>query len=71
MTKEEKSKLKALLPIRWSATIAEKTDLSEAYVRRVMSGLASHVRIEKEALMLAKSYQSEISEVEKLKASIL
>lgn len=71
MTKEEKIRLKELLPIRWSVTIAEKTGMSEAYVRRVLAGVASHILIEKEALILAQSYQSEISEVEQLKKSIL
>lgn len=71
MTKEEKLKLKKLLPIGWSLAIAEKTGLSQSYTRNVMSGLATHVQIEKEALELAKEYQSKIEEVEQLKRSFL
>lgn len=71
MTKEEKAKLKELLPVRWSLIIAERTGLSQSYARNVLSGLATHVLIEKEALELAKEYQSKIKEVEQLKKSVL
>lgn len=71
MTKEDKLKLKAMFPTGWAGTIVKRTGLSESYVRRVMSGLATHVLIEKEALMIVNEYQKEINEVEKLKSSVL
>lgn len=71
MTKNEKEKLKKLLPPLWSINVSKETGLSESYVRRVMSGRASHVLIEKKILELAKKYQDEINEVEKLKNTVL
>lgn len=71
MTKDEKEKLKKMLPPRWSIIVSEETGLSESYVRRVMSGRASHVLIEKKILELAKKYKAEINEVETLKNAVL
>lgn len=71
MTKNEKEKLKKLLPPRWSINVSKEIGLSESYVRRVMSGRASHILIEKKILELAKKYQDEINEVEKLKNTVL
>ena len=71
MTKEEKIELKKKLPTKWVADLIISTGFSEVYIRKVMSGRASHVMIEKKALELALKYQEEINEVEHLKNTIL
>ncbi|MDR3141245.1 MAG: hypothetical protein LBU37_05925 [Tannerellaceae bacterium] len=71
MTKEEKIQLKKKLPPKWSVTIAESTGWSQAYVRRVMYGMASHIGIEKAALLLAQQHQKELMANELLKKQVL
>jgi hypothetical protein len=71
MTKEEKVQLKKKLPAKWSAKIAESTGWSKSYVRRVMCGMASHVEIEREALILAQRYKEELEANDQLKTTIL
>jgi hypothetical protein len=71
MTKEEKVQLKKKLPAKWSVTIAESAGWSPSYVRRVMCGMASHVGIEREALLLAKQYKEELEANDQLKENLL
>lgn len=71
MTKEEKIKLKEMLPPKWVSLIVNGTGLSESYIRKVLSGDRSNLLIEEEALKLAKEYQAKASKIEQLKKSIL
>ncbi len=71
MTKDEKIELKKKFPLRWVAELAISTGFSKVYIRKVMSGEASNVMIEKKALELALKYQEDINEVEHLKNTIL
>ena len=71
MTKDEKNELKKKLPTKWVTDLAVSTGFSKVYIRKVMSGRVSHVKIEKQALELALKYQKEVNEVEHLKDSIL
>lgn len=71
MTKDEKSELKKKLPTKWVTDLAASTGYSKVYIQKVMSGRASHMKIEKQALELALKYQKEINEVEHLKDSLL
>ena len=71
MTKKEKQQLKEKLPYGWVKTIAKGSGFSEAYVRRVMDGLAEKFEIELEALKLAKEHEVNLKKMEKLKSSVL
>lgn len=71
MTIEEKKEIKKKMPLKWVSVLSTETSFSKDYVRKVMSGRASHLLIEKKAIELALLYQKEIKEVEQLKASIL
>lgn len=71
MTKDEKKELKKKLPTKWVTDLASSTCFSKAYVMRVMSGKATHVGIEKQALKLALKHQKEINDVERLKNTVL
>ena len=71
MTKDEKNELKKKLPTKWVTDLAISTGFSKAYVMRVMSGKATHVGIEKQALKLALKHRREINDVERLKNTVL
>lgn len=71
MTKDEKLLLRQKLPMKWSKIVAERTNVSVSYVRRIMEGRAEHVAIEKAVLELAIEYQSQLNEVEQLKNTVL
>ena len=60
MTKQDLNKLKKLLPKKASSKIAEKCDVSESYVRKVLSGNADRLDVIDQAILLAEDHQKKL-----------
>lgn len=60
MTKHDLTKLKKLLPKKYSLQLASKCNVSESYVRKVLSGNAIRLDVIDQAIIMAQEYQDRI-----------
>lgn len=70
MTRQDLNKLKKLLPKKYSLTIAEKCNVSESYVRKVLSGNADRLDVIDQAIELAKDHQDKMIKRSELISSL-
>lgn len=61
MDKQDLTKLRLLLPKKYTKQIALKCNLSESYIRKVLSGNADRLDVIDYAIVMAEEHQEEMS----------
>ena len=71
MTKEEKLKLREVLPKGWAVELVRRTGFSVQYIRAVMIEGRNQIEIEEAAITLAREYKERLEQQKRLITNIL